>query len=90
MNTFTKAAIVAATLTLSMGAHANSLTDDIERAVKDAANEAFATLISTQKASLREATQALFESSVQEQQSQGENKSQAQPKAQKQGDDNDA
>ncbi|WP_105214120.1 MULTISPECIES: hypothetical protein [unclassified Pseudoalteromonas] len=90
MNTFTKAAILAASLTLSMGAHANSLTDDIERAVKEAANEAFATLISTQKAALSKATQAMFESNVQELQSQGEAKSQAQPEAPKKGDDHDA
>ena len=90
MNTFTKAAILAASLTLSMGAHANSLTDDIERAVKEAANEAFSTLVSSQKAALREATKALFESNVQEQQSQGKDKAQAQSEATKKGGDHDA
>jgi len=67
MNTLTKAAIVATTLTMSMGANANSLTDDIERAVKEAANEAFATLISAQKASIQKATKELFEQDTKQQ-----------------------
>ncbi|MEO2268545.1 hypothetical protein [Pseudoalteromonas pernae] len=67
MNTLTKALIVTTTLTVSMGASANSLTDDIERAVKEAANEALATLVNTQKASLEKATKELFERSADQQ-----------------------
>ncbi len=88
MNTFTKATIVAATLTMSMGASANSLTDEIERAVKEAANEALATLVNTQKASLEKATKELFERSADQQRQ--ANTSQSNDVKDTKGDDNAA
>ncbi|WP_462159947.1 hypothetical protein [Pseudoalteromonas sp. GB56] len=85
MNTLTKAAIIATTLTVSMSASANSLTDEIERAVKEAATQALSTLVSSQKATITQQTKALFESSV---------KAQSTEKKQQQdsttGEDNDA
>ncbi|WP_462159950.1 hypothetical protein [Pseudoalteromonas sp. GB56] len=88
MNTFTKATIVAATLTMSMSASANSLTDEIERAVKEAANEALATLVNTQKASLEKATKELFERSADQQRQ--ANTSQSNDVKETKGDDNAA
>ncbi|MFY8274791.1 hypothetical protein AAEU32_11770 [Pseudoalteromonas sp. SSDWG2] len=87
MNTFTKAAIVATTLTMSMGANANSLTDEIERAVKEAATEALSVLVSSQKASITQATKAMFESSVEQQSTKQTKKA---PNNENKGDDNDA
>ena len=89
MNTLTKAAIIATTLTVSMGAQANSLTADIERAVKEAATQALSTLVSSQKATIAQQTKALFESSVEQQKTKQQTKQQ--PKQSKNsGEDNDA
>ncbi|MFY8274793.1 hypothetical protein AAEU32_11780 [Pseudoalteromonas sp. SSDWG2] len=83
MNTLTKAMLVATTLTLSMNANATSLTDDIERAIKEAANEAFSALVSEQKAAVKKSTQEMFSQSA---------KQQKQPHSKKvtKGDGNDA
>ncbi|MEO2268543.1 hypothetical protein V1358_14635 [Pseudoalteromonas sp. YIC-656] len=85
MNTLTKAAIIATTLTFSMSASANSLSDEIERAVKEAATQALSALVNTQKATITQQTKALFESSLK-----GQETEKKQQQDNKTGEENDA